>query len=209
MDDKCEWALLRFSRQRSVCSTSDMLKFTIRYWTAKTPKCQETSWSIQAITWPMAQKTKKPRQFQNSWRLLSWAFPACFAADYCKFSQQQAALSSRSEHSLQPVQGHRSWWIKLTYSSEIVLFFSCAVLCVSPVTRSCSFQWNHCSLSSLIPQSLSIGVSGFYALTIPNGLNAHTRSTSGFISLNMPFSKSTVISISARNCFKISTGSWE
>lgn len=203
MDDKCVWALLRFSRQRSVCSTSDMLKFrkrcpTILYWTAKTPKCQETSWSIQAVTWPVAQKTKKPRQFKNA----SSAEPSQHA------SLQITANFPSSKLLFLP--GLNCWWIKLTYSSEIVLFFSCAVLCVSPViTRSCSFQWNHCSLSSLIPQSLSIGVSGFYALTIPNGLNAHTRSTSGFISLNMPFSKSTVISISARNCVKISTGSWE
>lgn len=70
----CERALLRFSRQRSVRSTTDLLTFRrwcpiILYWTAmrkKPPKCQETRCSIQAVTWPLAQKTKKPRQFESA-----------------------------------------------------------------------------------------------------------------------------------------------
>lgn len=102
-------------------------------------------------------------------------------------------------------QGHRSRWMKLAYS----FFFSMAVLRVSPVTWSYAFRWNHSSLRRLIPQSLSIGGSGFYVLTIPNGLNAHARSTRGFIPSNMPFSKSTLIYISAGNCLEIPTGNWK
>lgn len=67
MDDKCEWALLRFSRQRSVCSTSDMLKFrrrcpTILYWTAlrKHPNVRKQVGRSRLSPGPWPRKQKNP-----------------------------------------------------------------------------------------------------------------------------------------------------
>lgn len=63
------------------------------------------------------------------------SLPACFAADCCNFSQQQAAPSSRSEHSLQPVQGHRTRWMKtnIFFRERTISFLRC-VMCFSILT---------------------------------------------------------------------------
>lgn len=214
----CGWQLRVSTAElrQAASSTADMLKFrgrgpAILYWGAlrKHPNVRKQVGRSRLSPGPWPRKQKKPRQFETA--DASSAEPSQHASLQitANFPSSKLLLLPGLNTVCSLFKATETGEENPTYSSEIVLFYSCAVLCASPVMRSCTFQWNHCSLSSLIPQNLSIGLSGFYALTIANGLNAPARSTSGFISLNIPFSKSTVISISARNCFKISTGSWE
>lgn len=67
---------------------------------AKTPKCQETSWSIQAVTWPVAQKTKNPdnlKQLTPPQLSLPSMLRCIFPAASCSFFQvwTQSAACSR------------------------------------------------------------------------------------------------------------------
>lgn len=145
-------------------------------------------------------ENRKTQTIWNSWRLLS-TLRCIFPAASCSFFQvwTQAAACSRP---LKPLNETSIFF------RERVIFFVRRVMCFSSHAAVCFSTESQQSTQAYSPELIDRSLS-FYALTIPNGLNVHARSTSGFISLNMPFSKSTVIYISARNCFKISTGDWE